>query len=247
VSVPIAAAVLWVIAVLGSYSRAERVAIGLALVFLTYPVAAFLGHPDGRAVARDPLTPQFPHTSAFLLVAVALIGTTISPYMQFYVSSVVVDRKIGPQQYPAERFDAVNGAILSDAAAVHRGSAGRVPARGGRRPPVQLARRRRGSERGAFGVRVAPAGATVLGTVHDPARRRCGTGSGTGQPGLAGGEHAGAQRTDHAGAADFRVVLAKRRSVLGAAANRSAFRVVATVSVAAIAVLAVAALVVDLA
>lgn len=94
---PIAAVALWVITVLGSYSRAQRIAIALSLVFLTYPVVAFLGHPDGRQIARDLLTPQFPHTTAFLIVAVALIGTTISPYMQFFATSAVVDKKIGPQ------------------------------------------------------------------------------------------------------------------------------------------------------
>jgi Mn2+/Fe2+ NRAMP family transporter len=112
--VPVAAVGLWAITVLGSYSRGERIAIVLSLAFLTYPAAAFLARPDGHAVARDLLTPQFPHTTAFLLLTVALVGTTISPYMQFYVTSAVVDKKIGPAQYPAERIDTVNGAILSN-------------------------------------------------------------------------------------------------------------------------------------
>jgi Mn2+/Fe2+ NRAMP family transporter len=118
ISVPIAAVVLWCITVLGSYSRGERIAIVLSLAFLAYPVAAFLARPDPHAVALGLLTPQFPRTPAFLLVAVALVGTTISPYMQFYVASAVVDKKIGPKQYPNERFDTVNGAILSDIVSV---------------------------------------------------------------------------------------------------------------------------------
>jgi Mn2+/Fe2+ NRAMP family transporter len=114
VAVPTALVGLWVVTVLGSYSRAERAALVLSLAFLAYPVAAVLAHPNAHVVARDLLTPQFPHSTAFLLLAVALIGTTITPYMQFYVSSAVVDKKIGPKQYPAERVDTVNGAILSD-------------------------------------------------------------------------------------------------------------------------------------
>jgi Mn2+/Fe2+ NRAMP family transporter len=74
--------------------------------------------PDTKAVAQSLLTPQFPHIPTFLVVAVALIGTTISPYMQFYVASAVMDKKIGPADYPAERFDTINGAILSDVIAI---------------------------------------------------------------------------------------------------------------------------------
>jgi Mn2+/Fe2+ NRAMP family transporter len=114
ISVPLALAVLWGLTVLGSYSRGERIALVLSLAFLAYPVAAILAHPNTAVVLRDLMTPQFPHTTAFLLLAVALIGTTVTPYMQFYVASAVVDKKIGPAQYPAERVDTVNGAIWSD-------------------------------------------------------------------------------------------------------------------------------------
>lgn len=114
IAIPIALVLLWAMTVLGNYSRGERVAIALSLTFIAYPVAAFLAHPNTHVVARDLLTPQFPHSTAFLILAVALIGTTITPYMQFYVTSAVVDKKIGPKQYPAERVDTVNGAILSD-------------------------------------------------------------------------------------------------------------------------------------
>ena len=114
VSVPLALVVLWALTVFGTYTRGERIAIVLSLAFLSYPVAAILAHPDAGLVARDLLTPQFPHTTAFLVIAVALIGTTITPYMQFYVASAVVDKGIGPDGYKAERVDTINGAILSD-------------------------------------------------------------------------------------------------------------------------------------
>jgi NRAMP (natural resistance-associated macrophage protein)-like metal ion transporter len=118
IAVPIALVVLWSMTVLGNYTRGERIAIALSLTFIAYPIAAILAHPDMRTVARDLLTPQFVHSTAFLVLAVALIGTTITPYMQFYVASAVVDKKIGPQQYPAERADTINGAILSDVVSI---------------------------------------------------------------------------------------------------------------------------------
>ena len=80
--------------VLGSYSRAERLFLVLVLAFLTYPVAAFLGHPNGKEVISNLVWPHFLATQSFLVLAVALIGTTITPYMQFYVASAVVDKGI---------------------------------------------------------------------------------------------------------------------------------------------------------
>jgi Mn2+/Fe2+ NRAMP family transporter len=118
VAVPVALVGLWALTVFGSYSRGEKVALVLSLAFLAYPAAAILAHPSPRLVARNLLAPNFPHSTAFLLIAVALIGTTITPYMQFYVASAVVDKKIGPKQYPAERVDTINGAILSDVVSI---------------------------------------------------------------------------------------------------------------------------------
>ena len=118
IAVPVALVLLWSMTVLGTYSKGEKVAIALSLTFIAYPVAALLAHPNAHVVMRDLLTPHFAHSTAFLILAVALIGTTITPYMQFYVASAVVDKKIGPKEYPAERVDTVNGAILSDVVSV---------------------------------------------------------------------------------------------------------------------------------
>jgi Mn2+/Fe2+ NRAMP family transporter len=114
IAIPIAAVVLWALVVFGSYSWAERFFLLLSLVFLAYPVAAVLGHPDWGAVATNTVWPHFVASHAFLLLAVALIGTTITPYMQLYQASAVADRGIGPEEYPKERVDAVGGAIFAN-------------------------------------------------------------------------------------------------------------------------------------
>ncbi len=99
-----------------------------------------LGHPDWKAVAANTFIPHVIGSKAFLLVAVALIGTTITPYIQLYTAGAVVDRGIGPDEYKYERVDAVSGAVVSDlvsmciiiaTAAVHRRNRG--PELGGRR------------------------------------------------------------------------------------------------------------------
>ena len=114
ISVPITAVLVWALTVLGSYSRAERLFLILTLAFLAYPIAAFLGHPNGKEVLSNLVWPHFLASHEFLVLAVALIGTTITPYMQFYAASAVVDKGIKPADYRGERIDAVSGAIGSD-------------------------------------------------------------------------------------------------------------------------------------
>ena len=114
ISVPIAAVFVWAVTVLGSYSRTQRLFLLLTLAFLTYPIAAILGHPNGHEVLANLVSPHFPANHEFLVLAVALIGTTITPYMQFYVTSAVVDKHITPANYRSERIDSVTGSIWSN-------------------------------------------------------------------------------------------------------------------------------------
>ncbi len=110
-AVPLAAVVLWALVVFGSYRYAERLFLLLSLVFIAYPVAAVLGRPRWGEVASNAVVPHFVGSQRFLFLVVALIGTTITPYMQLYQAAAVADKGIGPDDYPAERLDAVTGSI----------------------------------------------------------------------------------------------------------------------------------------
>jgi NRAMP (natural resistance-associated macrophage protein)-like metal ion transporter len=113
-SIPIAALAIWALVLFGSYRYAERIFLVLSLVFLAYPLAAFLGHPDWGAALGSTIVPHLIASKAFLLLGVALIGTTITPYMQLYVAAAVADKGIGPDEYRYERIDSVGGAIFGD-------------------------------------------------------------------------------------------------------------------------------------
>src|SRR5580658_7212245 len=78
--VPIAAVVIWALVLFGSYRYAERIFLLMTLVFVTYPIAAILGHPHWSAVVAQTAYPHFLATRAFIFLGVALIGTTITPY-----------------------------------------------------------------------------------------------------------------------------------------------------------------------
>lgn len=114
VATPIAAAVVLFLVTRGSYRRVERIFLALTTVFLTYVGAAFLAHPDWGEVLRATVVPSWQWDPDFLFVFVALVGTTIAPWMQFLLQSSVVDKGVTSADYKMERFDAVLGAFLSN-------------------------------------------------------------------------------------------------------------------------------------
>jgi NRAMP (natural resistance-associated macrophage protein)-like metal ion transporter len=113
VSVPIAAVVIWVLVVFFSYRIVERALFVLVLAYIAYPISAFIVGPPWGEVVRDTVIPTLPLGQAALIAALALVGTTITPYMQFYIQASVVDKGIDKEQYRFERVDVLLGAILT--------------------------------------------------------------------------------------------------------------------------------------
>lgn len=111
--IPPAAILIWALVLFGSYRYAERIFLVLSLAFFAYPVAAILGHPHWGAVGANLALPHFLLSKDYLLLGVALIGTTVSPYMQLYAAAGVVDRGVGPEKYRDARLDAVSGALFA--------------------------------------------------------------------------------------------------------------------------------------
>ena len=98
--VPIAAVGIWLIIVRGSYRSAERVFIWLTIPFFAYPIAAILAHPHWGDVGKAIVAPHIQTNSAYLLLFVATAGTTITPYMQLYLQSAVVERGVREEDCP---------------------------------------------------------------------------------------------------------------------------------------------------
>jgi NRAMP (natural resistance-associated macrophage protein)-like metal ion transporter len=113
ISVPIAAILVWFLVVKGSYKRVERAFLLMSLVFLGYIVSAFLSRPDWSAVAVGLVRPEFKLEYAFLFTFVAVIGTTISPYMQVYVQSSVVEKGVTADDYLKTKLDVWVGTVFA--------------------------------------------------------------------------------------------------------------------------------------
>jgi Mn2+/Fe2+ NRAMP family transporter len=114
VSVPIAAVVIWLLVVRGTYKIAQRVFIAMTIPFFAYPVAAILAHPDWSAVGKAVVVPHIHLTAPYLLLFVATAGTTITPFMQLYLQSAVVERGLGPEDIPAERAEVVSASVFAN-------------------------------------------------------------------------------------------------------------------------------------
>jgi Mn2+/Fe2+ NRAMP family transporter len=118
VSIPIAAVVVWLLVVRGSYRVAEKIFVLMALPFFAYPAAALLAHPHWLTVGRATVAPHIHLTSEYLFLFVATAGTTITPFMQLYLQSAVVERGIGPDELRQERAEVVVGSVFANLVAI---------------------------------------------------------------------------------------------------------------------------------
>jgi Mn2+/Fe2+ NRAMP family transporter len=119
-SVPFCAALVWIIVVKGSYQSMEKVFLMASFIYLAYILAGVLAHPDWKAAGMATLVPPSIHlfrSSSYLYMVIGVIGTTIAPWMQFYLQSSIVEKGITEKQYGASRLDVIVGCIFTDVVA----------------------------------------------------------------------------------------------------------------------------------
>jgi Mn2+/Fe2+ NRAMP family transporter len=118
ISVPIAAVVVWLLVVRGSFRNVEKVLLVLSLVFVSYIITAFAAKPDWLVVGRELVTPQLKFDPGFFSLAVALTGTTVAPWMQFFVQSNIVDKGTSIKEWTLAKWDVIAGAISANLVAI---------------------------------------------------------------------------------------------------------------------------------
>jgi NRAMP (natural resistance-associated macrophage protein)-like metal ion transporter len=119
-SVPICAAGVWLLVVKGDYKSVEKVFLAASVVYLAYIAAGIWSHPDWHAALKATVT--LPPLSVwseknYIYLTIGVIGTTIAPWMQFYLQSSIVDKGITVKQYNASRLDVIVGCIFTDVVA----------------------------------------------------------------------------------------------------------------------------------
>lgn len=114
ISVPLSGALVWFLVVRGSFRTVERVFLFLALIFGTYIISGFLAKPDWGEVTTSFIRPTFHANSAYIMLLIAFVGTTITPWMQFFLQATIVDKGVDIKDYKYQKWDVIIGSILTD-------------------------------------------------------------------------------------------------------------------------------------
>ena len=114
IAVPVAAALVWVLVVKGTYSLVEKIFLVASAFYVTYVLSGLLAGPDWGYVAAKAVTPTISFDPGYIGMVIALVGTTIAPWMQFYIQSAVVEKGIKLSDYRFTKWDVILGCLVTD-------------------------------------------------------------------------------------------------------------------------------------
>lgn len=112
IGVPVVALAVWVLVTRGTYRKVERVFLALGFVYVTYIIAGLMADPDWGAAAHGAVTPHMQWDSLWLFTVIAAVGTTMTPWGQFFIQSAVVDKKIALRDYVYTKWEVYAGSVL---------------------------------------------------------------------------------------------------------------------------------------
>ncbi|MDE3104590.1 MAG: Nramp family divalent metal transporter [Acidobacteriota bacterium] len=120
ISVPVCAFLVWFLVVKGDYKSVEKIFIVASVFYIAYIVAGVLSNPDWHLSMMQTVKLPPRHVwsdSTYVYMTIGVIGTTIAPWMQFYLQSSIVEKGVGVRQYKASRLDVIIGSIFTDVVA----------------------------------------------------------------------------------------------------------------------------------
>jgi NRAMP (natural resistance-associated macrophage protein)-like metal ion transporter len=115
--VPLGAVVVWALIVKGTYEFVEKVFLVACVFYVAYPISSYLAHPSWPEAMANTITPAFQFDHSYLFMVIGLIGTTITPWMQFYLQAAVVEKGIKIKDWAYSRWDVIVGCIVTDVVA----------------------------------------------------------------------------------------------------------------------------------
>jgi len=117
ISVPVCAAAVWLLVVRGNYRSVEKVFLVACVLYVTYIFSAFLLKPDWKEAAVYSVKPILMFDEGYITMLIAMVGTSIAPWMQFYLQSAIVEKGITAKEYVQSRIEVIVGCILTDVVA----------------------------------------------------------------------------------------------------------------------------------
>jgi len=111
VSVPLGAAIVWLLVVKGTYASVEKIFLFACLVYIAYIVSAILVKPDWKEAAIYSVRPVLMLQGAYIYMLIGMVGTSIAPWMQFYLQAAVVEKGVTAKEYKESRIEVIVGCI----------------------------------------------------------------------------------------------------------------------------------------
>src|SRR6266704_2680722 len=111
IAVPVAAIIVWILVIQGTYRQVEVIFLFACVLYLSYVFSAVLAKPDWLIAAKHTVIPNVHLDSGYLVMLTGLVGTTIAPWQFFYLQAGFVEKKVGPRQYPQARADVLFGSV----------------------------------------------------------------------------------------------------------------------------------------
>ncbi len=110
-SAPVAAILVWLLVIKGSYKSVEKIFLGACLFYAAYIISGFLAKPDWSLVYQEISSPQPDFSPSAIIMVAGLVGTTIAPWMQFYLQAAIVDKGLNITDYKIVRWDVIIGSV----------------------------------------------------------------------------------------------------------------------------------------
>jgi len=112
ISAPIGAALVWLLVVKGTYNSVEKIFLVASSFYVAYVIAAVMVQPDWEAALQATVTPVLDFEGAYLAMLVGLVGTSVAPWMQFYLQAAIVEKGIDAKQYKRSRVEVIVGCVV---------------------------------------------------------------------------------------------------------------------------------------
>ena len=116
-SVPICGVAVWYLVVRGTYRSVEKIFLVACALYVTYIISAFLLKPDWKEAVIYSVKPILMFDSGYITMLIAMVGTSIAPWMQFYLQSAIVEKGITAREYVQSRVEVIVGCIMTDVVA----------------------------------------------------------------------------------------------------------------------------------
>lgn len=114
VMVPVGAVTVWILVTKGSYRLVEKILLLACVIYVGYIISGIMARPEWLTVLKYSFVPRIEWKPEYMMMSIAIVGTTITPWMQFYLQSSIAEKEIKKEHYQASRLDVIIGCSITD-------------------------------------------------------------------------------------------------------------------------------------